>query len=45
MKFPAWSINLINTTMEYNEDIMQFRNEILEANDNDSFAGTGISQK
>ena len=33
MKFPTQSINLVNPTMEYDEDIMQFRNEILEAND------------
>jgi len=45
MKFPAQSINLVNPTMEYDEDIMQFRNEILEANDSDSFAGCGELRK
>lgn len=34
-------IQLITPTMEYSEDIMQFRKEILETNDSDSFAGCG----
>lgn len=34
-------IKLIRPSMEYGEDIMQFRNEMIEANDNDSFAGCG----
>jgi len=34
-------IKLISPSMEYGEDIMQFRKEIMEANDNDSFAGCG----
>nr|WP_294486992.1 GNAT family N-acetyltransferase [uncultured Anaerosporobacter sp.] len=34
-------IKVIRPSIEYGEDIMQFRKEILEANDNDSFAGCG----
>lgn len=34
-------IILIKPSIEYAEDIMQFRKEILEANDSDSFAGCG----
>lgn len=34
-------IRLIKPTIEYAEDIMQFREEILNANDDNSFAGCG----
>lgn len=34
-------IKLITPSMEYGEDIMQFRKEIIEANDSDPFAGCG----
>lgn len=34
-------IRLIRPSKEYGEDIMQFRKEIIEANDSDSFAGCG----
>lgn len=34
-------INLIRPSMKYSEDIMQFRKELIEANDTDSFAGCG----
>lgn len=34
-------IKLITPTLEYSNDIMEFRNEIINANDNDSFAGCG----
>lgn len=34
-------IRLLSPSMEYDEDIMQFRKEILEAKDADSFAGCG----
>lgn len=34
-------IKLISPSVEYGEDIMKFRKEIMEANDNDSFAGCG----
>lgn len=34
-------IRLLTPTLEYKEDIMQFRKEIIEANDSDSFAGCG----
>jgi hypothetical protein len=34
-------IRLTCPSLEYGEDIMQFRKEIIEANDNDSFAGCG----
>lgn len=34
-------IRLLNPSMEYEKDIMQFREEIINANDNDSFAGCG----
>lgn len=35
------SIKLIEPTMDYEEDIWQFRQEILAANDKDKFAGCG----
>lgn len=38
-------INLIKPSLEYGEDIMQFRNEIMEAKDKDSFAGCGSLKK
>ncbi len=34
-------IRLMRPSMEYGEDIMQLRKELMEANDNDSFAGCG----
>lgn len=34
-------IRLLKPTMEYANDIMQFRQEIIEANDPDAFAGCG----
>lgn len=34
-------IRLLKPTMEYEKDIMQFREELINANDNDSFAGCG----
>lgn len=34
-------IKLIRPSIEYGEDIMQFRKEIIDANDSDSFAGCG----
>lgn len=34
-------IKLVRPSMEYGTDIMQFREEILRAGDNDSFAGCG----
>jgi len=34
-------IKLLKPTMEYADDIMQFRQEIIEANDPDAFAGCG----
>ncbi|MGC4019779.1 MAG: GNAT family N-acetyltransferase [Muricomes sp.] len=34
-------IRLIKPSLEYGEDIMQFRKEIIEAEDSDSFAGCG----
>lgn len=34
-------IKLLSPSMEYEKDIMQFREEILNANDDDSFAGCG----
>lgn len=34
-------IRLIRPSIEYGDDIMQFRKEIIESNDNDSFAGCG----
>lgn len=34
-------IKLIRPSMEYDEDIMQFRKELMEAGDLDSFAGCG----
>ncbi|WMJ89368.1 GNAT family N-acetyltransferase [Anaerocolumna sp. MB42-C2] len=34
-------IKVIRPSIEYGDDIMQFRKEILEANDKDSFAGCG----
>lgn len=38
-------IRLIKPSIEYAEDIMKFRQEILEANDADSFAGCGVLKK
>lgn len=38
-------IRLIRPSMEYGDDIMQFRKEIMEASDNDSFAGCGSLKK
>ncbi|TCK92657.1 putative acetyltransferase [Natranaerovirga hydrolytica] len=38
-------IRLVKPSIEYGEDIMQFRKEIMEANDNDSFAGCGSLEK
>jgi len=35
------AITLLKPTTEYSEDIMQFRQELLDANDADSFAGCG----
>lgn len=35
------TLKLLIPTIEYADDIMQFRQEILEANDADSFAGCG----
>lgn len=35
------TLKLITPTIEYADDILQFRQEILEANDADSFAGCG----
>ena len=35
------SIKLIEPTMEYEEDIWQFRQEIIDSNDQDKFAGCG----
>lgn len=34
-------IRLVSPSMEYGEDIMEFRREIMEAADSDSFAGCG----
>lgn len=34
-------IRLISPSMQYDDEIMQFRKEIMEANDKDSFAGCG----
>lgn len=34
-------IRLLKPTMEYEKDIMQYREELINANDNDSFAGCG----
>jgi len=34
-------IKLISPSIEYDEDIMQFRRELIDANDADSFAGCG----
>lgn len=34
-------LRLLRPSTEYGEDIMQFRKEIIEANDNDLFAGCG----
>lgn len=34
-------IRVITPSIEYGEDIMRFRKEIIEADDNDSFAGCG----
>lgn len=34
-------IRLLNPTMEYEEDILQFREELINANDDDAFAGCG----
>lgn len=34
-------IRLLRPSIEYGEDIMQFRQEIIKANDTDSFAGCG----
>lgn len=34
-------IRLVAPSIQYDEDIMQFRQEILDANDEDSFAGCG----
>ncbi len=34
-------IKLISPSMEYHDDIMRFRQEIMDANDSDSFAGCG----
>lgn len=38
-------IRLIDPTMEYADDIMLFRKEMMEANDKDSFAGCGSLEK
>lgn len=38
-------IRLLNPSMEYEKDIMQFRTEIIDANDNDSFAGCGSLER
>ena len=38
-------IKLIRPSMEYDKDIMEFRREMLEADDNDSFAGCGNLRK
>lgn len=38
---PMEELRLIQPTMEYAEDIMKLRQEIIEANDADSFAGCG----
>lgn len=38
-------ITLLKPTTEYSEDIMQFRQELLDANDADSFAGCGSLRK
>ena len=38
-------IRLIDPTMEYADDIMMFRKEIMEANDMDSFSGCGGLEK
>ena len=38
-------IRLIEPTMEYADDIMMFRKEIIEADDEDSFAGCGSLEK
>ena len=38
-------IRLTEPTMEYADDIMLFRKEIMEANDKDSFAGCGSLEK
>ena len=34
-------IRLISPSLEYDEDIMQFRRELIEADDSDTFAGCG----
>lgn len=38
-------IRLIKPSMEYDQDIMQFRREIMEADDADSFAGCSCLEK
>lgn len=35
-------LKLISPTIDYAEDIMQFRAELLEAKDADAFAGCGV---
>ena len=36
-----YGIRLLKPTMEYEKEIMQFREELINANDNDEFAGCG----
>lgn len=38
-------IKLIEPTIEYEKDIWNFRQEILDSNDNDKFAGCGTLER